>query len=393
MRRTLRKGLDAALRALLLRTAVRDGAAGAAWPETVVVTGFFKEGFGIGRAAELTAAALEARGFQVVRHDARPALRRRAPFSETVPGGREAAWIIQLNAPEMVRLLAAADPRSAPGGPRIGYWAWELPVTPPSWAEAAALVDQVWAPSDYAAASFRCAGGRLAERTRRAPHPLKVGAAGETRSPRRFLVQADGRSSLVRKNPAGAIAAFRNAFPDGGAELVVKTQHLADAQRALLADAIGEAAGVRWVDGTLPQPDMDALLDSIDGVLSPHRAEGYGLALAEAALRGRAPVATGWSGNMDFMQDAGALLLPYALTPVRPDDEVYGAYADLQPVWADPDLDAAAQALQRLVDNPDAAAAGVEAVRRRLSSLEALWDDLRPRSLLAAGFASESLEG
>jgi len=386
-----RKAFYGTLHQLVARSARRDGAAGAVWPDTVTVTGFFGEGFGIGRGAELTAGALEARGFRVLRHEARPALRRRIPFSAEAPGGPDAAWILQLNPPELLMMLTLVDPRRAPLGPRIGYWAWELPKVPPFWARAAALLDQVWAISRYTAESFRSAGGVLAGRTRHAPHPLKPLGGSEPREPRRFLVQADGRSSLARKNPIGAITAFRTAFPQGGAQLVLKTQHLSDWQRAALAQAVDGAIGLEWIDGSIPQSEMDALLDSIDGVLSPHRAEGYGLALAEAALRGRAPVGTGWSGNMDFMANAPDLLLPYRLEPVSPKDEAYGRYAGLGVVWAEPDIDAAADILRRLVERPGAAADGVETVRRSLAALEAGWDEIRPGAPIKAAF-SEAVE-
>lgn len=387
-RAALRKAFYGSLHEALVRTQRRDGAAGARWPESVVVTGFFGEGFGIGRAAELTAAALEARGFDVIRHEARPALQKRMPFTGEVPGPADAAWLLQINPPELLMMLTFMDPARTPKGPRIGYWAWELTQAPRFWARAAGLVDQVWAISDYTASSFRRSGGVLAQRTRHAPHPLRPEDIGAVRSQRRFLVQADGRSSLGRKNPAGAISAFRKAFPAGGAELVVKTQHLSERQRSGLAAAIGKGEGVSWIDGSIPQPQMDALFDSVDAVISAHRSEGFGLALAEAALRGRAPVATGWSGNMDFMASAPELLLPYAMTPVPKSDEAYGGFAGPGVDWAEPDLEAAAETLQRLVATPEAAGAGLAAVRSALVRLEARWDAIRPGAALDDAFAA-----
>ncbi len=387
-RAALRKAFYGSLHEVVARTQRRDGSTGARWPDTVVITGFFGEGFGIGRAAELTAAALEARGFTVIRHEARPALQKRMPFTGEVPGPGDAAWLLQINPPELLMLLTFMDPARTPKGPRIGYWAWELTRAPRFWARAAGLVDQVWAISDYTARSFQRSGGVLAQRTRHAPHPLRPAETHAPRAQGRFLVQADGRSSLGRKNPAGAIAAFRKAFPTGGAELVVKTQHLSERQRAGLAAAVDEDEGVRWIDGAIPQAAMDALFDSVDGVISAHRAEGYGLALAEAALRGRAPVATGWSGNMDFMAGAPELLLPYALTPVPKSDEAYGGFAGPGVNWAEPDLEAAAAMLQRLVATPEAAGEGVEAVRSALVRLEARWDAIRPGAALDDAFAA-----
>ena len=49
--------------------------------------------------------------------------------------------------------------------------------------------------------------------------------------------------------------------------------------------------------------------------VSLHRSEGYGNTLAEAMVRGRPVVATAYSGNLDFMDESTALLVPW--TPCR----------------------------------------------------------------------------
>ena len=70
-------------------------------------------------------------------------------------------------------------------------------------------------------------------------------------------------------------------------------------------------------------------------MLSLHRSEGFGLVPAEAMLLGRAVVATGWSGNMDFMDADSAALVGYRLVPARDPRGVFEAPgAD----WAEPDL-------------------------------------------------------
>ena len=65
-------------------------------------------------------------------------------------------------------------------------------------------------------------------------------------------------------------------------------------------------------------------------------------------------VATGFSGNLDFMDAGNSLLVPFR--PVAVDDP-QGIYRGQ--TWAEPDLDAAADALKRL--RADAA------LRRRLA--------------------------
>ena len=63
---------------------------------------------------------------------------------------------------------------------------------------------------------------------------------------------------------------------------------------------------------------------------------------------GRPVIATGYSGNLDFMNTDVAFLLDYRLVPV-PD----GAYPHASgQVWAEPDVLQAAEIMTWLIDNP-----------------------------------------
>ena len=57
-------------------------------------------------------------------------------------------------------------------------------------------------------------------------------------------------------------------------------------------------------------------------------------------------VATGWSGNLELMDGRNGVLVPYRLVPVR---DPAAIYADS--VWAEPEVSAAAAALQRLASD------------------------------------------
>src|SRR5260370_39065971 len=94
---------------------------------------------------------------------------------------------------------------------RVGYWAWELPDPPPGWSRCERNLDEVWTPSSFSRASLaRCCSLPIAV----VPHHVPARPPRQRRSGRPFtvLVIADSRSSLSRKNPAGALLAFRTAF-------------------------------------------------------------------------------------------------------------------------------------------------------------------------------------
>ena len=115
-----------------------------------------------------------------------------------------------------------------------------------------------------------------------------------------MLTLADSRSSASRKNPAGAVEAFRRAFGDSDrARLIVKLNGRPDEMSALSRALAGP--GVETLCGHLDDAAMAALYDRVDALISLHRAEGFGLPMLESMARGVPVVATGWSGNMDFM--------------------------------------------------------------------------------------------
>ena len=119
---------------------------------------------------------------------------------------------------------------------------------------------------------------------------------------------------------------------------------------ARILDAVADAPNIRLETRTLPTADAHALTAAVDIVLSLHRSEGFGLVLAEAMLLGKPVIATGWSGNMDFMDNTNAMLVPYHLTAAI---DPRGVYAVPGALWAEPDIGQAAAMLRRLADHPD----------------------------------------
>ena len=161
------------------------------------------------------------------------------------------------------------------------------------------------------------------------------------------LVSFNLASSFARKNPFAAIAAFRGAFGDRSDRiLLLKVGHPehAPADFARLAQ-MAHAPNIRIETHTLAPEDRHALTACADIVLSLHRGEGFGLVMAEAMLLGKPVVATGWSGNTDYMDGSNAALVGYRLVPARDDRSVYRG------LWAEPDVAEAAVLLRGLADD------------------------------------------
>lgn len=240
---------------------------------------------------------------------------------------------------------------------RIGFWAWELERFPAEWHGAFDHVDEVWVPSSFcqravAAVSpvpVLCMPHAVDVPSQVQPDRQRFGLRDDSTV---FLAMADMMSSAERKNPFGAIEAFAAAVEAGmvGAELVVKVSNAARdpvAQARLVALA-ASCPGVHLINDYLDRPSLNRLLDSVDCFVSLHRAEGFGLVVAEAMARGKVVIATGWSGNMDFMDAHNSLPVDYTLKTLESD---HGPYKRGER-WAEPSLIDAAAKIRRVCDEP-----------------------------------------
>jgi glycosyltransferase involved in cell wall biosynthesis len=243
----------------------------------------------------------------------------------------------------------------------IGYWAWELPRLPPAWRIGPDFVHEVWALSRFTGEAIAtilppAMKLRIVPIPLEAPRPSGLGREdfGLPAEALVVLTSFSLASSFVRKNPLGAIAAFRAAFgtrPDRLLLLKVGNPGHFPQDFAAIQAAIGDAPNIRLETRTLPAADSHALTACADIVLSLHRSEGFGLVPAEAMLLGVPVIATGWSGNMDFMDADSAALVPFTLVPARDPRGVFEAEGAN---WAEPDIAAAAAQLERLAADPAA---------------------------------------
>jgi glycosyltransferase involved in cell wall biosynthesis len=371
MPRPVRQALhDAAVR--LLAPAADPAASSVPARGCVTIAGLFSSPSGIGEGARLCAERFADVGYTVGMIDVTPVL--------GLPGGVAFArpdiaardvggpLIVHLNPPGMQSIIVRRLRGLLRGRRLIAYWAWEAPDLPPTWQPAFRLLHEIWVPSRFVADALLRAG--CATPVRIVPHPLRVPpTVPMTRANQALtvLIIFAYDSGFDRKNPIAGIEAFRRAFDDADdAVLVIKSRghsQSGEPERRLKA-ALAGLANVRLIDGDLPVDEYERLIESADVMLSLHRAEGFGIPLAEAMLRGKPVVATDWSGNLEFMDAEAACLVPARMVPMK--DEV-SAYQRLDSVWADADIDAAAMWLRRLRD-PDLRATIGKAARQRTAT-------------------------
>lgn len=181
--------------------------------------------------------------------------------------------------------------------------------------------------------------------------------------------------SYYRKNIRAALGAFAAAFAgDDTAKLVFKTKGAAQNRRQAaemqsIAAGLGIGGQFVHIPQYLPRADLDGLTAACDAYLSLHRAEGFGLGMAEAMSIAKPVVATGWSANTEFCRPETAWCIPYKIVPIKPHE-----HPAPMKEWAEADVAAAAAALREIRRDPAAAAkraeAGAEFIARHFSLAE-----------------------
>ena len=318
---------------------------------------------GMGEHVRLTFRAMRAAGM-------RPAISDIYDLNEKEPGqlaefspfevttfGRINVW--HINGDELAQALPHTAARQVPGSYNVIYPAWELSKYPDTWARQLDAFDEVWAPSlfirDSIAASVRVPVVHM-------PLACEVllesflgrRAFGIRESALAFLFFFDVRSFQSRKNPEAVIDAFSRLAerrPEADILLVIKVNGAE--QNPAGFDALRQRAStlgarVLFLQQLMTDNEVKNLVRCCDAFVSLHRSEGFGRGMAEAMCLGRAVVATGYSGNMDFCDEDTALLVPYTLVDVP--EGAYPHAADQ--VWADPDVATAASLMERLLDEP-----------------------------------------
>jgi glycosyltransferase involved in cell wall biosynthesis len=378
-RKTVWRRLPRPLRQAAMQTLLglnrRPVATGASAAAPVSVAGLLSTPTGIGEGARLCGRALAELGYDVLNVDlsdllqGRRATSARPPLLERGPG----TLILHFNPDNLRAILTLLGRRRLRGKRIIGYWAWELARIPDSWLPALAEVDEVWTPSRFVAGAVRPFTDKP---VRVVLHPAAQGTVGRARRETfgtagvfAALVMFNFASSFPRKNPVAAVHAFRRAFGDSADRLLIIKVSDADespAEMEELRAAIGNAPNIRIEERRLGDEERLDLIASVDVLLSLHRSEGFGLVLAEAMLAGVPVIATAWSGNLDFMDEGSALLVPCQMVPASDRRGVY----DSSEFWADPDVEGAAEKLAALAGDRAAAAtlaaAARETAERRL---------------------------
>jgi len=343
------------------------------------VTGYWQHQTGIGESARRFASVLEATplDFACVDCSSPSAIRRERRRVEGLESSRRGPPrfnVLHVNADQTPSVYEALWNVGLRDQYRIGVWHWEGSHFPDRWLDSFDWVDEIWAPSRFI---WEVVAEKATVPVVWMPHAVSVPHPKGTRLDYGlpadcflFLVMYDPSSVTERKNPEGSIEAYRRAFGDRlDVGLVVKV-HGDSARGAEIEELQGQLDGLsnsRLLVSTIDRDAVYGLENACDAFLSLHRAEGFGLSIAECMALGKPVVATGWSGNMDFMAAKNSCPIEYHLFEL---DQGIGPY-EKGTRWAEPDLDHAVWWMKALVED--------EGLRRRIG--------LEARKSIHAGFS------
>ncbi len=333
----------------------------------VNVAGYFQAELGVGEIGRLLVGAVRASGLPYSTWRTTATVNRQlAGFDDASEQALYPVTIASVNADQFGIWDRDGGRLLREGRHTIGIWAWEVEEFPDHYCGAFGLVDEVWAISTFCrdaiaaktdkpvyVVPYQVTEPALAEPLDRAAYRIGDGDY--------FLFVFDYQSIHARKNPLAVVAAYTRAFDAGeGVQLVLKSINgeRSLSEREQLRHACADRPDIVLIEDYMAASALRSLMADATGYISLHRSEGYGLTMAEAMALGKPVVATGYSGNLDFMDEHNSLLVPYELVPIGPGAGPYPPEAR----WAEPDVAAAATQLRWIIDHPaEAAELGIRA--------------------------------
>ena len=326
------------------------------------VLGFFTAEHGVGEAARVLTSTLQTAGVSVSTIDYTDTQSRREHLFDCDNVSRNKVLMMAVNADHLNAAKDRLGVEFFTDRYVIGQWFWELEEAPQWFEPAFTHVDELWAPTRFIETMLRKhAPSRV--QVKYVPLPVVTPPVDASITRARFglddrymfLFAFDFMSVMKRKNPLGLIEAFTKAFAEGeGPMLVIKAINgdKRVVERNMLRDAVRKRSDIVLMDEYFTKVETSTLTSLADCYVSLHRSEGLGLTISEAITLGRPVIATGYSGNLDFLSDTNSFIIPGSRVKVGDGAEGYSPEA----MWMEPNVTEASKYMRYVYENQAEAA-------------------------------------
>lgn len=329
------------------------------YPSGVNVLGLVTAEMGLGQSTRLVLDTLDAAAFKTAIKDfelvSNISRNNRKYSDQLVQDFKYNINIIHLNPPELMLAHFFLPSNLWKKRYNIGFWLWELESLPKDWIKSIKYVDEIWTPSEFISKTIRNHTQKPVHTMRYPIHPvidseLIRSDYGLPDDRFLFITLFDFNSTIERKNPMATVEAYRRLETlraDVG--LVIKINHVNEEVLKRLEVFTRGLKHVYVVAKTLSDVETHSLIHLCDALISLHRAEGFGLTMAEAMYLGIPAIATNWSANTEFMKEDNSCLIDYEMVDIEQNHTFYESGNQ----WADADVDHALSFMLKLVKDED----------------------------------------
>lgn len=230
----------------------------------------------------------------------------------------------------------------------IAYSVWETDILPSQYIEPLKAVDEIWTCTHFSSISFK----KHFSNVRIVPHIVRDKTTNKadidkikkllSHSKDFFYFYTVVDSVNPRKNLKLLLEIFLNTFKNEKNVFLVVKQYRKPWDISSLPRVIS-------IENNLSAGEMAALHATCDCFVSLHHAEAWGLSISDAMNAEKPVIATGYSGNMHYMDETNSYPVRYSLRNVpKAMCELIPLYTE-EMLWAEPDPHHTAYLMKKVV--------------------------------------------